>query len=290
MNSMTGFGKSSLVSEGREIVLEIKSVNHRFLDISIRAPRALAFAEDEIKRILGEKFSRGHLEVSIQYKNTRQDNKIISIDENLLKQYMDAFGTLSNLGLELNINSEVLLKLPDVIKVNPAEEDNNEVLALLRDSIAQACEQMLAMRRIEGEHLKQNMAKKLDLIEELGAKIKERAPFSVKEYAKKLKERIAQLLDELPVDEQRLAQEIAIYADRVDIDEEITRLGAHLAHIRQCLNLEEPVGRKLDFLIQELNREANTIGSKAMDVEIQSLVVQIKSTIEQLREQVQNIE
>ena len=283
MLSMTGFGRSVACCDGREITMEIKSVNHRFLDIIVRSPRALSFAEEDIKKCISGYISRGHLEVSIQYSNTREDNKTVSVDQALAGQYLKAFGVLRELGAIGGFDINVLT-------VTYAEEDRSAVLELALQAAAEACGQILGMRAAEGEKIYKDMLLKLDEVQKLTEQIKLKSEGAAKEYGLKLRRRMEELLADASLDEQRLAQEIAIMADRLAIDEELVRLEAHLSGMRTYMAQQGPLGRRLDFVLQEINREVNTIGSKAMDTEIQSRVVDIKCELEKLREQVQNIE
>ncbi len=290
MLSMTGFGRSVACCDGREITMEIKSVNHRFLDITVRSPRALSFAEEDIKKCISGYISRGHLEVSIQYSNTREDNKTVSVDQALAGQYLKAFGVLRELGAIGGFDINLLARMNDVLTVTYAEEDRSAVLELALQAAAEACGQILGMRAAEGEKIYKDMLLKLDEVQKLTEQIKLKSEGAAKEYGLKLRRRMEELLADSSLDEQRLAQEIAIMADRLAIDEELVRLEAHLSGMRTYMAQQGPLGRRLDFVLQEINREVNTIGSKAMDTEIQSRVVDIKCELEKLREQVQNIE
>ena len=288
--SMTGFGRSVVSCDGREITMEIKSVNHRFLDIAIRAPRVLGFSEEEIKKRINRYISRGHLEVSVQYKNTREDNKTVSVDEGLAKEYLSVFNTLRQLGASGEPDLKLLARMNDVLTVTYAEEDRPAVLELVYAAVDEACGQIINMRRVEGEKILRDMLLKLDTVQELAGQIKLLSEGAAEEYGQKLRRRLEEILEDAAVDEQRLAQEIAIMADRLAIDEELVRLDAHLSSMRDNIAQQGPLGRRLDFILQEINREVNTIGSKAMDAGIQSRVVDIKGELEKLREQVQNIE
>lgn len=290
MHSMTGFGRGCVNFDGREVVVEIKSVNHRFLDISFHSPRVLAFTEDVVKKILGEYFSRGHIDVFVSYKNTRSDAKTVSIDENMLMQYQRAFAQLKKHGIKGRASIDTVIGLPDILSVSVAAEDRDALLQITKEALCEACDQMKNMRITEGECLKADLSAKLDILQQCRARIKELSEGVAKELADKLKSRLQELLGEIPVDEQRLAQELVIQADRLAIDEEIVRLGAHIDNMRQYMQQDEPLGRKLEFVLQEINREVNTIGSKAMNVEVQSIVVTMKGELEKLREQVQNVQ
>lgn len=290
MLSMTGFGRGVVSREGREITMEMKSVNHRFLDISLRGPRALGFIEDAVKERIGGYMARGHLEVSVQYKNTREDSRTVSVDTALARQYLSALETLKALGASGEPELKLLARINDVLVISCAEEDQEAVLKIALEAVDQACVQIISMREREGAKIHRDMLAKLEHIEALTAQVKVRSEDAAKDYLEKLRRRIRELVEGAAVDEQRLAQEAAIMADRLSIDEEMVRLDAHISGMRAYMEQDGPLGRKLDFMLQEINREVNTIGSKAMDVEIQSRVVDIKAELEKLREQVQNIE
>lgn len=290
MHSMTGYGRGEYKADGREIIIELKSVNHRFLDINVRMSRSLLFLEDELRKVIGQYLSRGHIEVSVVYTNNREDARVVNIDLPLLAQYQKAFAHLEELGISNKIDAGLVARLNDVLTVTQNDDDREEVLRIMALAAAQACGQMRDMRAVEGQHLKEDLLAKLESLENFTAQIKDRTENTCGEYAEKLRQRVNELLGEVPVEEQRLAQEIAIYADRVSVDEELVRLKAHIANMRSYIDSSEPVGRKLDFLIQELNREINTIGSKSVDAQVAALVVEAKGEIEKLREQIQNIE
>lgn len=290
MQSMTGYGRCVAAEDGREMTVEVKSVNHRFLDTSCRLPRSIGFLDDAVRRGVCERLSRGHVDVFVNYVNHRQDARTVQVDAQLACSYKKA---LEELAKALGQNSELSLseyaKLPDVLTVVEGEEDQEVVSALFERALSGALDDLCAMRRREGESLRKDVLVKAAAIDELRAKIALRAPHVVEEYRDRLAQRLSALL-EGEIDEARFATEVAIFADRAAIDEELVRLESHIAQIRSTAELSEPVGRKLDFLVQELNREVNTIGSKASDAEIAQCVVAAKGEIEKLREQVQNIE
>ena len=290
MLSMTGYGKVQLSEEGREITVELKSVNHRFLDISCRLPRALAFAEDALRKTIGQYLKRGHVDVFVNYQNTRQDARTVRVDTALALQYQDAVKALCEAtGAENDLKASYYAQLPDVVTVEVAQDDQDAVLNLLKEAAKAALMQMVDMRRKEGEALYQDLASHLALMEEQVAVIAKRAPEVPKLYQERLLARLQDMqVNEL--DEQRLAQEVALMADHCAIDEELSRLSSHIAQTRQVMAQQGETGRKLDFLVQEMNREVNTIGSKASDAGITKCVVAAKSEIEKLREQVQNVE
>lgn len=290
MVSMTGYGRKQLLRDGREMTVELKTVNHRFLDISFRMPRHLGFLEDPIRKALASRMQRGHVDVTILYHNNREDARVVSVDTALLLAYRAAFQTIQE---SAQVRDDMALsayaRLPEVLLVSEQEEDRHAVISLMQETLQAACDEVCTMRAQEGETLRQDMAEKLQHIEAMAAEIRARAPLVVQAYQEKLTARLAELLD-VPTDPQRLAQEVAIFADRCAIDEELVRLASHIGQIRAAFTSQEGVGRRLDFLIQELNREVNTIGSKASDLAVGARVVDMKGDIEKLREQVQNIE
>ncbi len=290
MVSMTGYGRKQLLRDGREMTVEVKTVNHRFLDISFRMPRNLGFLEDSIRKVLADRMRRGHADVSLSYRNGRADARVVAVDEGLLVAYRAAFDTIRAATLaEGEMRVADYARLPDVLTITEREEDREAVIALMEEALHAACDEACAMREREGETLRLDMLEKLAHIEAMAAQVAARAPLVVRAYQEKLQARLAELLD-IPAEPQRIAQEVALFADRCAIDEELVRLASHIEQMRAAFSGEEGVGRRLDFLIQELNREVNTIGSKASDLEIAARVVDMKGDIEKLREQVQNIE
>ncbi len=291
MYSMTGYGKGAAQCDGRELTVELKSVNHRYLDIGMRLPRHLAFLEDVIRRSLGEGLSRGHVDVFVNYRNDRSDARTVFVDVPLLCAYVTASRAANGqLGLHDDLGLSAALRLPDVTEVRETGEDPDEVTALAAAALNQAVRALREMRLIEGGRLKADLSMRADTVLRLAGDIALRAPLVVEEYRARLNERIAVLLGKAEVDEARLATEVALFADRASIDEEIVRLGSHVAQMKLLLDSVEPAGRKLDFVVQEMNREFNTIGSKANDAALTNLVLAGKAEIEKIREQVQNIE
>ena len=291
MYSMTGYGRGTASLDGRELTIELKSVNNRFLDIGMKLPRQLSFLEDSFRVLLKDSLDRGHVDVFVNYKNLRSDAKTVRVDEALLKAYLaSARESAKALDLEDDLTLSKALTLPDVTTILPADEDQQALMDLARTVMTEAIENLKAMRFKEGERLKLDLSARMDTMTGYAAAIERRAPAVVEEYREKLTARIEDLLGETEVDRARLATEVAIFADRAAIDEEIVRLNTHLVHFRELLTADEPVGRKMDFLVQEMNRECNTIGSKANDGELTSIVLLSKAEIEKLREQIQNIE
>lgn len=295
MYSMTGYGRAAVEREGRQLTLELKSVNHRFLDIAPRIPRSLGFLEDEMRRRIGTRVARGHVDVFATYRNLREDARTVQVDRGLFLAYRRALAQLAG---EEGVDGEALAddrslmklaKLPDVLVVTEAEEDQEALAALMDQGLDQALDMLCQMRRREGEALKADMLGQLEGLRGLVEAIRARYPQTVAQYQARLKERMEELLS-TPVEEARLLQEVALMADRSAISEELVRLDSHIAQMREAMDSGQPVGRKLDFIVQELNREVNTISSKSQDIPITQAVVAAKAQIEKLREQVQNVE
>ena len=291
MYSMTGYGKGTAAIDGREITVELKSVNHRFLDVGMRLPRHLTFLEDVLRTVLANRLSRGHVDVFVNYRNTRSDARTVNIDVPLMAAYVAAaHDANASLGLPDDLSLTAALRLPDVAEVREADEDTDAVVALTKQALSLAIDALRKMRKAEGDRLGVDLTARCETVLTLTEEVAVRAPAVVEEYRAKLNERIETLLGGVEVDRARLATEVALFADRASIDEEIVRLRSHVASMRQLLVEDEPVGRKLDFVVQEMNREFNTIGSKANDAELTSRVLLGKAEIEKIREQIQNIE
>ena len=290
MQSMTGYGRGLICEDGREMTVEVKSVNHRFLDVSFRLARPIAFLDDAVRTGVAARLARGHVDVFVNYVNHREDAHQVHVDTQLAKAYQQAAGELSDvLGVRNDLPLAEYMRMPDVLTVEASEEDQDAVRDLFSRALNLALDGLIAMRMREGNSLRGDMLAKIDAIDTLRGQMALRAPLVVEEYRAKLNQRLAALLSG-DIDEARIATEVAIFADRAAIDEELVRLSSHIAQLRATTELQEPVGRKLDFLVQELNREVNTIGSKASDAQIAGCVVAAKGEIEKLREQVQNIE
>ena len=290
MHSMTGYGRCQIERDGRTMTVEVKSVNHRFLDTSYRLARHLMFLDDVVRKGVSARLARGHVDVFVNYENHREDAREIRVDTALAVAYQRAMYELSGaLGIEANLSLQEYARMPDVLTVQESAEDQDAVRELFEEALSGALDALIVMRAQEGENMKRDILDKIARIEEIREAVAARAPMVVEDYRIRLKERIA-AMTEGEIDEARLLTEIAVFADRAAIDEELVRLFSHTAQIRKMVEMAEPVGRKLDFLVQELNREVNTIGSKAMDAQIAQYVVQAKGEIEKLREQVQNIE
>ena len=289
MLSMTGYGRAMRELDGRQLTIELKSVNHRFLDLSFRMPRNLMFLEDDARKLIGARLSRGHVDVFMTYRNARSDARSVQVDRALFDAYVGALSGLVDSGVQDDRSLMSIARLPDVLVVTEAEEDQDALRELLKETLDAALDQLIEMRRREGAEMKKDLAFRTDRIEEMTNAVEARYPETVEEYTRRLRASIEELIGR-NVDETRLLTEVAVMADRSAIAEETVRLHAHIAQLRECLEKAEPVGRRIDFLVQELNREVNTISSKSQDVPITQLVVSMKAEIEKLREQLQNIE
>lgn len=290
MRSMTGCGRSQQSSADWEVAVEVRTVNHRFLDLSCRLPRTLSFLEETVRKGVSAGMKRGHADVFVSVRSLSGGDKTVRVDEPLAAAYDAAALRLGALtGRESDVTVSSLMRLEGVLTVEEAAPDEEALTALCAAVLAEAMAQLDKMRLREGENLRADLSAHLDAAEALRRRIAERAPAVVEEYRARLTARLARLPIE-PVEPQRLAQEVALMADRCAIDEELSRLLSHIGQLRAYLDAPGEIGKKLDFLIQEMNREANTIGSKASDAQIAQWVVDLKSEIEKLREQVQNVE
>lgn len=293
MKSMTGYGRGECTMYERKFTVEIKAVNHRYNDITVKLPRAIMGFEDEIKKAISKKVFRGKLDVFVNFESFSQEDVNISVNEPLAKSYTETLRKLkSDLQLEGDVTIEMVSKFPDVITVDKNisnENTENEIRECLMKAVEDATDAFVAMREVEGETLKKNIIEKVAFVNDALQKIEEKAPFVSKDYRARLEAKLADL-DEIQVDESRLLTEVMLFADKACIDEEITRLHSHISQMYSIVEESVPVGRKLDFLVQEMNRETNTIGSKSNDIQITNHVVDIKSEIEKIREQIQNIE
>lgn len=291
IKSMTGYGSAKGTSGKLEITIELKSVNNRFLDCSVRLPRIYASLEENFKSQIQKSISRGKVDVFVTIDTSKADDVAISVNENVADAYMAALNTLSErYGIQNDVTAMSLSKLQDVLFVTKTETDIDELWNDMSGILTNAIEDFNNMRMREGEKLRINILSKADEIEKLTNMVEKRSPETVSEYRARLTKKMNEVLESTTIDESRILAEAAIFADKVSVDEETVRLHSHIAQLRDLLNSDEPVGRKLDFLIQEFNREANTIGSKGNDIEMARIVVDLKSEIEKVREQVQNIE
>ena len=289
--SMTGYGRAGALLHGRDIKVELRSVNARFFEYSSRLPRSCAFLEDKLKKLVAAKVSRGKVELSLSIQTVTAADTVVSVNWSLAQGYRAALDSLiEKMELKNDVTAGMIARFPEVLTQTAAPTNEDELWLDVQSVALQAVDAFVAMRAAEGEKLKADVAGRLDTIEELVAKIEQGSAGRVQAYSDRLYARLQELLGDRSIDESRLVTEAALFADKTAIDEETVRLHSHVAQYREILTLDEPVGRKLDFLTQELNRESNTIGSKCQDVAITRLVVELKSEIEKIREQIQNIE
>lgn len=294
IKSMTGYGRGEGVYEGIGITIELRSVNNRYLDCCVKMPRSYIFAEDALKERIQSKVARGKVDVFVNIVHTGGEALSVTVNEDLAKGYIDALRRLYELGNGQNVKEDYsvmdLARFPDVLMVEKREEDLDSIKAQLLDVLDRAVEDFNDMRAREGQKLAEDILSRADTIEALTAIVEAQSPKTVSEYRAKLEAKMQEVLQNVQIDQNRLLTEAAIFADKVAVDEETVRLHSHLSQLRDMLSQGGAVGRKLDFLIQEFNREANTIGSKCSDIEITRTVVNIKAEIEKIREQIQNIE
>ena len=291
IRSMTGYGKETLSTEGREYQVEIKSVNHRYLDINIKMPKTLSYLEETIKKEISQKIKRGKIDVFITYENNSQEGKNVKINKELAKIYINQ---LKELAQEEKISSNIevteIAKFPDILTIKIDEEDDKikeEIIQVTQ----QATEKIIEMKNIEGNKIEQDLLTRIEKIEKKIEEISKKSTGLIEEYVVKLEKRIKEILKTEEIDKTRLAQEVVIYADKCSIEEEITRLKSHIYQFKNLIkDNNETIGKKLDFIIQEMNRETNTIGSKANSLEITNGVIDIKTELEDIREQIQTIE
>ncbi|NLX70405.1 MAG: YicC family protein [Clostridiales bacterium] len=289
--SMTGFGRGKIEEEGREITVEVKTLNHRFLDVYVRLPRNLSFLEEHIRSTVRKHLTRGRVEVNLSCSNHIDAAVDVNINKPLLNAYLSCFDKLEQ---EHNIMNDIalssLVNIPDIFIINEKDEDQENLKNMVINLVEEVLADVKDMRRIEGGRLKEDLLQRIELIKSMLSSIEKRAPYVVDEYREKLKNRLNEILHGTDLDENRFNMEVAFFAERCNITEEIVRFHSHIGQFINILDASEPAGRKLDFLVQEMNREINTIGSKANDLTISGLVVEIKSELEKIREQVQNIE
>ena len=292
IKSMTGYGRAVETVNGREFTVEIRSVNNRYLDCTVKMPRMYAFAEDAVKQRVQKAVSRGKVDVFITVDASAADVAKVTVNKELAAQYAAALQELAGVCGEEDhkISPETLSRFPDVLTVTKADEDLETVSADLCAVLDQALEAYNAMRAVEGAKLAEDIGNRLNTIIEYTETVEARSPETVAEYRAKLTARMQEVLQSTTIDPQRILTEAAIYADKVAVDEETVRLRSHVAQLRTMLESNEPMGRKMDFLIQEVNRESNTIGSKCNDVAIAQVVIGLKAEVEKMREQVQNVE
>ena len=291
IRSMTGYGRAEALVDGRNILVEIRSVNHRYFEFSCRVPRAYGFLESRLKTYLQGKLSRGKVDVNVNIQTVQGKDANVLVNQELAQSYVQALRQLKEpLSLEDDLSLSVIARFSDLFTVSKQPEDEDAVWAQVQQVADEAAARFVQMREAEGESMRQDVESRLDAILHAVGQIEEQSPKTVEEYRAKLYHKISEVLGNTQIDEQRILTEAAIYAEKIAVAEETVRLRSHVGQFRSILEQGGPVGRKLDFLIQEFNREANTIGSKAQDLAVARLVVEIKSEIEKIREQVQNIE
>lgn len=290
IKSMTGFGRGEFSQGTNTFSVEIRSVNHRYSDISVRMPRSLSSLEEKVRELINEEIYRGKIDVYINYSSFGQNSKIM-LDTNLAENYVNSLNILKEqFGIKDEISLSLLTRFPDILVMETEEQDFDELWLVLKEALESALKALVEMRQREGERLKADLLLKLDGIKDIIMDVKEKSYSIVDEYKNKLYDRIKELTKEIPIDENRLLTEVAIFADKSSIDEEIVRFESHIEEFKKTINQGGSVGKRLDFIIQEMNREVNTIGSKVTDLSILNNVINMKTEIEKIREQVQNIE
>lgn len=291
LKSMTGYGRCEAIEGGKKILCEIKSVNHRYSDYSIKVPKYYGFLEDRVRKFVSDYISRGKVDIYIGIESFEQADKEIHVNTELAKNYLNALRELRDeLGLTDDISVMNLARYPDIFIAEQKEEDEEEIWASVKKVLEPAAKSFAAMREREGERIRCDLEQRVEYMKTIAAKIEERSPETVAEYRSRLYDKLKEILDGKEIDEARILTEAAIFADKVAVNEELVRLASHFDEFYAITASGEPAGRKLDFLIQEINREINTTGSKANDIEIAKLVVELKAETEKLREQIQNIE
>lgn len=291
VKSMTGYGKGVYEDGQIKLTVELKVVNHRFLDIGIKAPKQFNFAEDALRKTIKNGLVRGHVDVYVNYEDNREIKSEVSADYALAEQYYNlSKGVAERVGLANNVGVYELLKMPDVVSVKVADIDEEELLKALTAACGQAIENLDKMRIKEGEAMKADVLAKTQEVEKLVSEIAKLAPGMTAVHREKVRERVQEYLADVAIDEEKFINEMAFYADKVAVDEELTRLKSHISHLRAIVEKGGAIGKQLDFVVQEMNREANTTGSKCCDINVANLVVALKSEIEKIREQIQNIE
>ncbi len=291
IKSMTGFGRSEYSTESRKIIVEIKAVNHRYCDVTIKMPKKISFFEAAIRNLLKQYIQRGKVDVFITYEDYTESKVCVKYNEDIASAYYENIKKLSeDFGLENDMKASGLSRYPEVFTLEEQSIDEDEIWSLVEVAIKEACERFVETRILEGEHLKNDIFQKLDDINKKIDFIEEREPQIVQEYREKLMNKVRELLGDTKIDEAVLATELIIYSDKICVDEETVRLRSHINHTRSTLEEGNSVGRKLDFIAQEMNREANTILSKANDLTVSNMAIDIKTEIEKIREQIQNIE
>lgn len=291
IKSMTGFGRCEVQKDARKFTVELKGVNHRYLDVNIRMPKKLNFFETAIRTLLKSYATRGKVDIFITYEDSSQNQVAVKYNEALAAEYLKYLNRMAEeFGLENDVRVSTLSRYPEIFTMEEQAEDEEELWNGLREALEGAFAQFVETRTTEGENLKKDILEKLGILEELVGYIEERSPQIVREYREKLEEKTKELLADAQIEDSRIAAEVILFADKICTDEEVVRLKSHISHMRNTLEEKEGIGRKLDFIAQEMNREANTILSKANDIEVSDCAISLKTEIEKIREQIQNIE
>jgi len=291
VRSMTGFGRERMVLNGRDILIEIKSVNHRYSELTVKVPRAYSYIEEPLKKLIHSSISRGKTELTVSITNEAACDTVVNVNLSIAQGYINALKEANNiLGLMNDLSLSQIMNLPDVFNVSKAEDDEDGILNDVKQVAAAASEKFLSMRECEGMKLSADVCGRLSVIEKMVKRIEKRSPEITENYRNRLYARLSEILGDSSIDEQRILTEAAIFSEKTAVDEETVRLLSHISQFRDLIANENIIGRKLDFIVQEMNREANTIGSKAQSLDITKIVIDIKSEIEKIREQIQNIE
>ncbi len=291
IKSMTGFGRCEITAEDCKIAVEMKSVNHRYLDLSIKMPRQFNPFEAELRNQLKKDIQRGKVDVFVSYETFSDTSATLKYNRNIAREYMEILHTISEeFSIPKDMTAGKLARMPEVISMENCEEDEEHLLALLKECTEGAVKQFVTQRRAEGERLRTDLLEKLDRISGWVTEVEFRSPMILREYRKRLMNKVSEILADTSLEESRIAAEVTLFADKICVDEETVRLRSHIDAVRKALNQGGAVGRQLDFIAQEMNREANTILSKANDMEISQTAISLKTEIEKVREQIQNIE
>lgn len=291
ITSMTGFGRAEISDENRKLTVEMKSVNHRYLDINVKMPRKLNFFETQIRGMLKKYIERGKVDIFITYENLKEAETGLSYNGALAKEYMDYFKTMeSEFGVSNNVSASILARCPEVFTMKEQSDDEDELLGVLTKAFDEAAKNFVNTRAVEGKHLKDDLLEKLDTMKQCVEFIEMRSPEIIAEYKSRIEDKVRELLDNAQIDENRIVMEVTLFADKICVDEELVRLKSHIESMKNSLIHDGAVGRKLDFVAQEMNREANTILSKSSDLSITDTGIELKTLIEKIREQIQNIE
>lgn len=291
LRSMTGYGRSQKIINGRDIIVEIRSVNHRYYEYSSRIPRAYNYIDEKLKALLKTGISRGKAEVLVTINNIEGRDTEIAINKGIAEGYVSALRSVSEeLALEDDISLSNLIRFPDIFSIQKTPDDEEQIWTDVSEVACEALDKFVEMRKVEGERLRNDIIGKADFIIDMVSRVEELSPQTVENYRNRLYQKLSELLENRDIDESRILTEAAIFSEKIAVDEETVRLRSHVSQLKDMLNSEDAVGRKLDFIVQEINREVNTIGSKAQDLNITKIVVDMKAEIEKIREQIQNIE